>query len=240
MISQAGSSPESNAARGTLYGISVGPGDPELITLKAKRILENVPVIAAPVARGDSAALAIVKQTVSLKNKQVLSLRFPMTNEEPELSSCHLALACELSAVLDSGKDVAYISIGDISIYSTFGYMADLLRPSGYRIVMVPGVPSFCACAAALNQSLTCMRLPLHILPGSFLKADELTKLKGTKVIMKSGSHFLQVRETIESSGVSASAVSDCGLATEKCYIQVEDVPVESGYFTTIIVGVKP
>lgn len=231
---------ENNVIRGTLYGISVGPGDPELITLKAKRILENVPIIATPVARRDSAALAIVEQVVSLKNKQVLSLRFPMVSEEPELSDCHLALASELSAVLDSGKDIALISIGDISIYSTFGYMAELLSPSGYNIVMVPGVPSFCACAAALKQSLTCMRLPLHILPGSFLEADDLASLKGTKVIMKSGSRFLRVREAIESSGASASAVSDCGLATEKCYLQLNDIPAESSYFTTIIVGAKP
>lgn len=223
--------------RGRLYCVSVGPGDPELLTLKAQRILRHCPVIAAPVTGGNKTmALDIVKQVADLSGKEILLLAFPMVSDKGMLENSHIAHANQLAEKLEQGLDVAVISIGDVSVYSTLPYVSDILTKQGYDVTMIPGVTSFCACACALGQSLTTMQKPLHLFPGSFTDMDTALSSEGTKIFMKSGRLGASVQDQILASGQAAFAVSDCGLESEAVYPTLSDMPENTGYFTTFIV----
>ena len=141
---------------GTFYGVGVGPGDPELLTLKAVRVLESCPVLAAPqMASGEMTALSIARQAARLEGKTLLPLRFTMSRDRAEQAEGHRRAADAVRPYLEAGQDVAMAILGDVSIYSTYCYMMELLKAEGFPCVMVPGVPSFCAVAARLGRSLT-------------------------------------------------------------------------------------
>lgn len=225
---------------GTLYCIGVGPGDPELMTLKAQRLLTQCPVVASPVTGGEKTmALDIVKGAVSLAGKEILLLDFPMVSDAEILRQSHRRQAEEIARHLDAGKDVAFITIGDVSVYATLPYVSGLLADEGYAVAMIPGVTSFCACACVLGRSLTEMQLPLHIFPGSFTDVKDALSLDGTKVFMKSGRQIGNVKKALLEENVKAAAVVDCGLATQAVYPSLAELPEGTGYFTTIITEAK-
>ncbi len=225
--------------KGTLYGISVGPGDPELLTLKAVNLLRACPVVATPVtAGGKTLALDIAAGAVDLSGKEILTLDFPMTRDHAALRASHRAAADAVAARLDGGQDVAMVNLGDVSVYSTFAYVMQLLQADGYAVVMVPGVPSFCAVAAALGQSLTTMHQPIHIFPASSGPTAEALALRGTKVLMKTGRAMAEVRAAIEAAGLAGKTalVQNCGLPGEKVCRSLDEASDDISYFTTILV----
>lgn len=224
---------------GKLYGVSVGPGDPELLTLKAKRIVESCPVIAAPVTRnGNMFALNIVKGAVDISAKIILQLTFLMTTDETMLAESHKREAMRVIALLDQGLDVAMLNLGDVSIYSTFGYLKQIIHDAGYKMEIVPGVPSFCAVAAALDTNLTTMKKPLHIIPSDYGNFENNLELDGTKVIMKTGSTLPEVKRILRKKGMidQASLVANCGLPDQRVYKSIEDACDTEGYFATILI----
>lgn len=224
---------------GVFYGVGVGPGDPELLTLKALRILERCPVIAAPRTKsGEMLALDIVKQAAPLENKTILPLFFTMERDKEKMRKAHMSAADAVEEHLAAGRDVAMLNLGDVSIYATYGYLKEILEERGYKSEMAPGVPSFCAAAAKLGESLTTMNAPLHIVPAGGGPLQETLDLPGTKVLMKSGREFSQVLNTLREKGLlrHASMVQDCGLPTQQVYQTLESAPEQAGYFTTIIV----
>ena len=119
---------------GVLYGVSVGPGDPELMTLKAVRCLEKCPVIAAPqTAGGRMLALDIARGAVGLDGKTILPLRFAMSRDPEMLRASHEEAARAVKEYLDAGQDVAMLNLGDVSVYATFGYLQEILEAEGYK-----------------------------------------------------------------------------------------------------------
>jgi precorrin-2/cobalt-factor-2 C20-methyltransferase len=225
--------------QGILYGVSVGPGDPELLTLKAVKTLTNCPVIATPQTAGEKTlALDIAAGAVDLSAKEILALDFPMTRDHEKLRQSHRLAADAIAARLDQGQDVAMVNLGDVSVYSTFAYLMSLLKGDGYEVVMIPGVTSFCAVAAALGESLTTMHQPVHIFPASSGPTGEALTLKGTKVLMKTGRSMPEVRAAIESAGLKDKAmlVQNCGLPGEKICRSLDEASDDISYFTTIIV----
>lgn len=223
--------------QGTFYGVSVGPGDPELMTLKAVRTIERCPVVAAPRTKsGEMLALDIASGAVSLEGKTVLPLYFPMERSHAALREAHLAAAEQVEAHLAAGRDVAMLNLGDVSIYSTCAYLMDVLRPRGWRTELVAGVPSFCAAAARLDISLTKMHTPLHIAPGP---AEEVLDLPGTKVLMKSGRQLPKVLESLGERGLLGKSLlaENCGLPGERLFPNLSERAPEAGsYFATLIV----
>ena len=217
--------------KGVFYGVGVGPGDPELLTLKALRTLERCPVIAAPRTKsGETLALDIVRRAMPLEGKTILPLEFTMSRDPAVLRASRLRAAEAIAAHLAAGLDV--------SIYATFGYLMDILAGEGYEAVMVPGVPSFCAVAARLGTSLTTVSSPLHILPGFGGSLEEQLSLPGTKVLMKSGRQLPQAVETLRQKGLlqQAAMVRDCGLPTEEVCRDLTQLRPDTGYFATVIV----
>ena len=217
---------------GTFYAVSVGPGDPELLTLQAVRTLERCAVIAAPqTASGHMLALDIARAAVDLRGKKILPLAFSMSTDAGTREACWRA------AALDAGDDVALVNLGDVSLYATAYYILDLIRADGYVAVMLPGVTSICAVAARLGRSLTRMEEPVHILPGSADLADAL-RLPGTKVLMKSGRAIREAVDAIAQAGLldRAALVADCGLPTEQVCEDLRQLPEQLSYFATILV----
>ncbi|HIX29765.1 MAG TPA: precorrin-2 C(20)-methyltransferase [Candidatus Blautia stercoravium] len=228
---------------GKLFGLGVGPGDPELLTIKALRIIQESDVIAVPGSQvQESVAYQIVKGVYKeLDSKQLIPIAMPMTKDKAVLEANHEKAADDIEDCLKEGKQVAFLTLGDPTVYSTYMYVHKRILSRGYEVEIVSGIPSFCAVAARLNRSLVEMAEPLHVIPATY-KADEMNEilaLPGTKVLMKTGKKLKQVKESILSSGQSAVMIENCGMETEKIYETAEEIPDAAGYYSLIIVKEK-
>lgn len=221
---------------GILYGVGVGPGDPELLTLKAARILRECDVIAHPGHDGDSAALEIIRPY--LQGKPLLECRFPMTRDPQVLEEAHQLAADTVCHRLDKGETVAFVTLGDPSVYSTYAYLHKRVVARGYAAEMIPGVPSFCAAAARLNQSLCENGEPLHVLPASYPGQADSLKLPGAKVLMKAGRQMPEVLEALREQKLldKASVVVRCGMEGEVVYRDLSLSHPDTEYFSIVLI----
>ena len=228
--------------KGTFYGVSVGPGNPELLTLQAVRLIRQCPVLAAPqTSSGQMLALDIARSALGeeLAGKTIVPLHFAMSRDPAVLAASHEQAAQAVRPFLDAGQDVAMLNIGDVSIYATFGYLQKLLQADGYATAMAAGVPSFCAAAARLNVPLTGgMDTPLTIAPGGWTGC--VLETPGTKVLMKSGRQLPALLDTLEQAGKlkNSALVCNCGLPDECIYpdLSLERPRAQAGYFATVLV----
>ena len=222
--------------RGIAYGVGVGPGDPELMTLKAIRLIRENDVIAVP---GKVAKEAVAYQIAAavvpeLADKELVSVYMPMIKDRALIDAEHRKGAKLLEQYLDQGKNVVYITLGDPTVYCTFSYLQHILEADGYQVELVPGITSFCAAAARLNLPLVEWDEPLHIVPAVH-KTGEALDQSGTYVLMKSASHMAEVKGLLRASGRDVQAVENCSMATEKVYRSVEEIPDDAGYFSLIV-----
>lgn len=221
--------------RGKFFGIGVGPGDPELLTLKAVRIIENSKVLAVPKTSGSkNVALDIVSKAVNISEKEILFLDFPMVRDRTILKAAHEENGNKIAYILNKGMNVAFLTLGDVSIYSTFSYVHSLVEKMGYDTEICAGVPSFCAVAAKLKISLTSMKKPLHIIPAMHGDVEKSFELDGTKVFMKAGGSVKSIAKAAKHKGLSVHGISDCGMDSERQITDFEND--EFGYFTTVVV----
>ena len=226
--------------KGKAYGVGVGPGDPELMTLKAVRLIRENEVIAVPGKNArESVAYKIALGAVpEIADKTLVPVYMPMLRDREKLAQEHQRGAKLLEEYLDQGKNVVYLTLGDSTVYCTFSYLQHILEDDGYEVELVSGITSFCAAAARLNISLTEWNEPLHVIPASH-KTDHPLDQHGTYVLMKSASRMKEVKELLIASGRQVGCVENCGMENEKVYHSAEEIPDDAGYFSLVIAREK-
>jgi precorrin-2/cobalt-factor-2 C20-methyltransferase len=234
--------------KGIFYGVGVGPGDPELMTLKAIRTIEKSDVIVYPEARGRSGKVLSMEIAEAaypeIAKKKIASLYLPMTRDEAELADNRGRAAEEIAGYLTEGLNVVFLTLGDPSVYSTYIYLHRLVREKGFDVKIISGVPSFCAAAAVSGDGLVDAEQPLHIIPASYADSRGALALAGTKVLMKTGKSFGEIvgylREK-EAAGAEVRIVENCGMETERVW-RLDEIKEDAapGYFTIVIVKDSP
>lgn len=191
---------------GRLYGLGVGPGDPDLITLKALRLLRAVPVVAYPAPEhGESFARSIVASWLEARQREI-AIRIPMRPGPPPKAT-YDAGAVALAAELDRGNDVALLCQGDPFFYGSFIELWARLAHR-YRVEIIPGVCSLTACAAAAAVPLAEHEETLAVIPATLDEAELARRLSGidAAAIVKLGRHFPKVRRVLDALGLLGSA----------------------------------
>ncbi len=188
---------------GTLYGLGVGPGDPELLTLKALRVLTTVPVIAYPSPEhGDSLARQIVAE--HLPGDQIeIAMRMPMVEARFPAQEVYDRATREIGDHLVAGRDAAVLCEGDPFFYGSFLYLFGRMAMD-YRVEVVPGVSSLTACAAALGAPLSARNDVLTIVPAT-LSEDEIDarfERAEAVALVKLGRHFEKVQGILRRRGL--------------------------------------
>ena len=211
---------------GTFYGIGVGPGDPELLTVKAINALKKIDVLIAPKTekKSDSVALSIAQPYLK-SNVEIIYQTFPMVKDFAEETEIFAANTSEILQLLRDGRNVGFATIGDPMFYSTYIYIFRLLKSSGVNIITIPGVPAFLAIAAQIGRPLAYGNDILTIIPAT----AELDDVKNfldradATVIMKVYKNFPEIVDALKSRGMidDAVLVSRCGLDDEKIITDV-------------------
>lgn len=232
---------------GTLYGISVGPGDPELITVKGLRSLQQVPVVAFPsgVQGKPGIAQQIVAQWLSPKQLQ-LALTFPYVQDMAVLTQAWQVAAEQVWQYLQQGQDVAFACEGDVSFYSTFTYLAQTLQQLHPEAVvqLVPGVCSPMAAASVLGLPLTIRQERLVVLPALYTVGELKAVLEWADVVvlMKVSSVYEQVWKVLQQRALldNSWVVERATLPDMVIYSDLRDRPtLKLPYFSLLIVQVR-
>ncbi len=233
---------------GKLYGIGVGPGDPELLTLKAVRVLGEADVVAIPKSKeeSDSIALSIVKGAVDLSKKETLELMFPMTKDKEVLRKSREEAAAAICERLKTGKDVACITLGDPMFYSTFSYLIPLIKGKfpEVEIEIVPGISSVMASAALTVTPLTEADERIAVIPATYEsdKIRHILETFDTVVLMKVNRVFDKVLGLIEELGLKEKAVfiERCGGENQRVVHNLDSLKSEKlDYLSMVIVKKK-
>jgi precorrin-2/cobalt-factor-2 C20-methyltransferase len=224
---------------GTLYGIGVGPGDPELVTLKAQRLARACPVLAYPAPdTGDSLARAIMAPHLPAKQIEI-AIRVPMSVERYPALPVYDDAARDIATHLDAGRDVAALCLGDPFLYGSFMYLFQRLAER-HKIVIVPGVTSLSAASASLRFPLTARNDSLAIIPAT-LPDDELTlriQAADCVALVKLGRHFARARALLETLGLTPDAhyVERASMRGERIIPLADVDPAAVPYFSMILV----
>ncbi len=234
---------------GTFYGIGVGPGDPELITLKGKHVIERARYVFVPKARSksESIALAIARKHIS-RFATIQEIIFPMVTETVALEEHWRTGARVVSDVLRAGKDAVFLTLGDALFYSTHIYLVRALKEAlpDLRVITVPGVAAFSATAALTGFPVGEGKHPVLIIPTS----DDLSAIEqaldfgGTVVLMKVGKRLGGILELLASRELLQRSVfvARAGLDGERIETDLSRLVVADphlGYLSTIIIDAK-
>ncbi len=223
---------------GTLYGLGVGPGDPELVTLKALRLLRSAPVLAYPAPDvGDSFARAIVAPHLPGGQTEI-AIRVPMRVDPAPAQAVYDAAAIEIAAHLDAGRDVAVLCEGDPFFYGSFMYLFGRLAER-HRVEVVPGVSSLTACAAATGLPLAARNDVLTVLPAPLPEEELRPRLQAAEAvaIMKLSRHFKKISQLLEETGLydDARYVERATLGHQRVLKLSEVDPDTVPYFSMIL-----
>ena len=223
-------------------GIGVGPGDPELLTAKAIKILKKVPVICSPRSAKSRPSVAFSIVQPALKHRddeyELIEPLFPMIEDDKALNH-HWGLAAALVAgKLEQGLDVAFITLGDPTVYSTFSYLEGKIREKGFPVEIIPGVTSFTGCAATAGISLGEKDEIIVLVPKVDQRLEKLLEHADTAVIMKTSRHPEILEEIINRDPRDKTVISiqNCGMEDEKIF---KDFSKNGRYLSTTIVKFK-
>lgn len=223
---------------GTLYGVGVGPGDPELMTLKSVRLIANADVIAYPAPEsGESFARSIAAAHFT-QGTEELPIEVPMLPDQfPH--EVYEGAANNISRHLNAGRDVVVLCEGDPFFYGSFMYLYDLLAEK-HACVVVPGVSSLTACAAAAGHPLAGRNSVLTVIPGPLDDAAITTQLRNCEAaaIIKVGRHFGRLRKLLETEGLTGAAIYvERATLEQQRVVPLADIPENRApYFSMILI----
>jgi precorrin-2/cobalt-factor-2 C20-methyltransferase len=235
--------------RGTLYGIGVGPGDPDLITVKGATILAGCSHVFVPKARqgAESVALGIAQKHIN-PQAEIHEILFPMTTDRSELEKRWEESAKVIGEVLETGADACFLTLGDALLYSTYIYMLRALRRKipDVRVVTVPGITAFSAAASLADFPVGEAKEPVTIVP----TADDLEDVRraisvgGTVVLMKIGKRLNQILDLLEEVGAIENGVfvSHAGMDAQRVETDLRSLRgqnAEAGYLSVILIRGK-
>ncbi len=230
-------------APGTLFGIGVGPGDPDLITLKAVKALAQVEVVfaAASTDNDHSIALSIVRPHLP-NGVRVANLGFPMTHNRAALEPAWEKNAAIVAAAVEAGENAAFLTLGDPLTYSTFGYLLRALRRRSpdLPVVVVPGVTSYQAAAARTETVLSEAGESLLVISGvcNAERLRELLENADNAAILKAYRNLPVIRRTLDELALTENVtfVSCLGLEDEMIVEDVDAIPDDPHYLSLLLV----
>ncbi|MHB1582232.1 MAG: precorrin-2 C(20)-methyltransferase [Acidimicrobiales bacterium] len=233
-------------ASGRLWGVGVGPGDPELVTVKAHRIIGDSGAVAFFAAAGRPSNARAAAASHLRPGQRELALSYPVTTElaagaryELVLTGFYDEAADRIAAVLDEGIDVAVLCEGDPLFYGSYMYLHNRLA-GRYRSEVVPGVPSILAGAAVLGAPLVCRNEMLCVLSG-VLPGEELQRRLAAAeaaVVMKLGRNLQKVRDCVEAAGLLERAwyVERATMPEQRILPLAEADPSLAPYFSIVVI----
>ena len=171
----------------------------------------------------------------NLDEKECLNLTTPMTKDKAVLNAAYQAASDQIIKQLEQGKDVACLTLGDPTIYSTYIYIHRIVKAHGYATEIINGIPSFCAVSAKLQDSLVDRSEQLHIIPSTY-DIEAALELPGTKVLMKAASKMPIVKETLKRNDLKGAMIENCGMPEEHIYHGVDEIPDQASYYSIIVV----
>lgn len=226
---------------GILYGVGVGPGDPELLTIKAIRAIENADIIIAPKTEKKENSVALEIAMPYLKaNVQVHKMVFPMVFNQDELNEAWINNRNEIVSFLAEGKKVVFLTLGDPMFYSTFIYIFKLLKDCDYPVESIPGITAFCAIGSKMGYPLAEGNEILSIIPATAPQENIVKAMQNTDnvVLMKVYKNYDDIVGVLDESKLLSKAVmiSKCGLPDETIITNLQEaVGSKKNYLSTIL-----
>jgi len=222
--------------KGKLYGIGIGPGDADLLTLKAVKALKNADVVFVPKSKEQaSTALKITSEFIN-KNAVIEHLEFPMARDIQVRLDSRKNNAIAVSKVLDEGKNAAFLTLGDPMLYSTYSYVLEHLI-SDYSIETIPGIYSFSAISNTLNTPLVKGNETLSVICNWGDNELQLLQQANTIVCMKISAYYADLYTFLkENESYEFSMITDVGKEGQKVFTDIEILKDKVPYFSTAIV----
>ena len=228
--------------KGKLYGIGVGPGDSELMTVKAARIVGEADIIITPKTekKDGSVALNIASPYIQ-EHTEIVPVVFPMVLDDATQEEGWQEAKRIILSYLDEGKSVVFLTLGDPMFYSTYMYVYRLIENTGHAIETIPGVTAFCAIGSHLGYPIVEKEEVLAIVPATAPKEkiDAVLAVADDAVIMKVYKNFDEVQETLIKHNMADDAVmiSRVGLPDEQVFVGLDNMPKDTklNYLSTIL-----
>jgi precorrin-2/cobalt-factor-2 C20-methyltransferase len=222
---------------GVLYGVGLGPGAPDLMTLRAARLIAGAGVIAYPALAGAPSFARAIAADLIPQGAEEIVMDVPMSVARAPAQAAYDTGAAAIAAALDQGRDVVCLCEGDPFFYGSFMYLFARLSPR-YLVEVVPGVTSVTACAARAGRPLVARNERLTVLPGP-LHPDELrARIDGAEsvAIMKVGRHLPKIRAVIDDLGLTERAVYvERATCADEIVLPLADAPASAPYFSMIL-----
>jgi precorrin-2/cobalt-factor-2 C20-methyltransferase len=222
---------------GIFYGIGVGPGEPELLTLKAVNILQKIDVLAIPESKKEKGSVAyeIVKPYLK-KEIEILVLTFPMINDNDKKAKFREENALKIKKKIDEGKLTAFLTLGDPMIYSTYIYLLENLRGLGVKFETVPGITSFSAIASRIGYPIVKGDEKFGVISSFDKDTEIIAGLFDTLIFMKVSAYKNEFLDLLKKLKRKFVLISNVGKANERIIVSIEDFEKEDiTYFSTVI-----
>lgn len=222
---------------GKLYGVGLGPGDPDLMTLRAYRLIKGATVVAYPALAGAASFARSIAADVIPKAAREIVMDVPMSVERAAAQAAYDEGAAEIAKALDVGDDVICLCEGDPFFYGSFMYLFARLSQR-YEVEVIPGVTSITTCAARAGMPLAARNERLTVLPGPLHKDELRARIEGAEsvAIMKVGRHLAKIKSVIDALGLTQHAVYvERASLPEEVVLPLAEAPEKAPYFSMIL-----